>query len=251
MTAFGLWQTVEDELTPSSEDGRSHKGERRRGMNFWLDAGMTGVKEKTIRVMVVDAQAITREGLAAIIEKAAGMAVVAQAAEGTRALELYREHQPDVVLADIYLPGMGGIELIAALTAEFPRSRIITLTNRMGQEDIYRALRAGARSYLLKDTTREELLRTIRSVHAGQRLLSGAVSAHLAARVADSDLTPRELDVLRLILKGQSNKMIAATLKIAESTVKGHVNNILSKMGVNDRTHAVTTALRRGIIHLD
>jgi DNA-binding NarL/FixJ family response regulator len=204
-----------------------------------------------IRVLIVDDSIIVREGLMAIINGEADMSVVGEAADGPQAVELFRQQRPDLMLTDLRLPIMNGVEVSSAILKEFREGRIIVLTDYAGNEDIYRALKAGARSYLLKSTTRKELLETIRAVHAGHFLLPSQVAARLAERVGNSHLTIREHEVLELIVRGGSNKEIAAALAITEGTVKGHVNSILSKMGVSDRTQAATTALRRGIVHLN
>jgi two-component system NarL family response regulator len=179
------------------------------------------------------------------------MTVVAEAANGRQALEFFRQHRPDVTLMDLRMPEMDGIEAITAIRKEFPDSRFIVLTTFDGDEDIYRALQAGARSYLLKDMLQDGLIEAIRAVHAGQRRIPAQVANRLAERMDRTELTSRELEVLRLIVEGKSNKEIAAQLSIAEGTVKIHINNILSKLGVTDRTQAATFALKRGIIHLD
>jgi two-component system NarL family response regulator len=204
-----------------------------------------------IRILLADDHAVVREGLAAMISRRADMQVVAEAENGARAVELARQHQPDVILMDLRMPEMGGVEAIGHIRAERPEARIIVLTTYDGDEDIYRALQAGAKAYLLKDTPRDELLDAIRAVHAGQKRLPPEVAAKLAERITAEPLTPRELDVLRLIVAGMSNKEIGAALNIAEGTVKIHVNGLLGKLGVSDRTQAVTEALRRGIVHLD
>jgi two-component system NarL family response regulator len=204
-----------------------------------------------IRILLVDDHAVVREGLAAMISRRADMQVVAEAENGARAVELARQHKPDVILMDLRMPQMSGVEALARIRAEQPEARVIVLTTFDGDEDIYRALQAGARAYLLKDTPRDELLEAIRAVHAGQKRLPLEVAAKLAERVTAPELTPRELEVLRLIVAGNSNKEIGAVLSIAEGTVKIHVNNLLGKLGVADRTQAVTEALKRGIVHLD
>ncbi|MGQ0603451.1 MAG: response regulator [Anaerolineales bacterium] len=204
-----------------------------------------------LRILLADDHAVVREGLAAMISRRADMQVVAEAENGQRAVELARQHQPDVILMDLRMPVMGGVEAITHIRAEQPEARIIVLTTYDGDEDIYRALHAGAGAYLLKDTPRDELLDAIRAVHAGQKRIPFEVAAKLADRLTAYPLTPRELDVLRLIVAGKSNKEIGAALTIAEGTVKIHVNSLLGKLGVADRTQAVTEALRRGIVHLD
>lgn len=177
--------------------------------------------------------------------------VVAEAANGAQAVELFRKLKPDVVLMDLRMPVMSGVEATQAIRREFPDARVVVLTTYDGDEDIYRALQAGALSYLLKDMYFEELAEAIRAAHLGRRRLPPVVAERLAGRVAGSELTSRELDVLRLVAKGKSNKEIAQSLGISEPTVKTHVNNILSKLGVDDRTHAAVAALQRGIIHID
>lgn len=211
----------------------------------------TAIKENAIRILVVDDHSVVREGLTAIIDRQRDMQVIAEAGNGQQAVEQFRLHMPDVTLMDLRMPLMNGVETIIALRKEFPGSRFIVLTTYDGDEDIYRALQAGAVGYLLKDVFREELLEGIRAVHAGRRCLPTVIATRLAERMAGNDLTARETAVLQLIARGKSNKEIATALTITEGTVKGHVNNILSKLGVNDRTGAVTTALQRGIVHLD
>jgi two-component system NarL family response regulator len=213
---------------------------------------MSQAKAGAIRILIADDHPVVREGVAAMIERRPDMTVVAEAATGREAVAAYRAAQPDVVLMDLRMPEMTGVEAIGAIRGEFPGARIIVLTTYDGDEDIYRGLQAGARAYLLKDAPRDELLDAIRAVHAGQSRIPPAVAARLAERVlAGPQLTARELEVLRGIVAGRSNKEIGAALSIGEGTVKAHVNNILGKLGVNDRTQAVTTALQRGIVHLD
>ena len=208
-------------------------------------------KDKPIRVLIADDHFVVRMGLAAVITTQPDMTVVAEAANGRQALEFFRQHRPDVTLMDLRMPEMDGIEAITAIRKEFPDSRFIVLTTFDGDEDIYRALQAGARSYLLKDMLQDGLIEAIRAVHAGQRRIPAEVANRLAERMDRTELTSREIEVLRLIVEGKSNKEIAAQLSIAEGTVKIHINNILSKLGVTDRTQAATFALKRGIIHLD
>lgn len=202
----------------------------------------------SIRILVVDDHPVVREGLSAILNSQPDMTVVAEATDGQRAVDLYRIHRPEVTLMDLRLPKMSGIEATAAIRRRFPDARIMVLTNFDGEEDIYSALQAGARSYLLKSVSREELLSTVRTVAAGGCSIPPAVAERLAQRIHKSDLTSRELDVLRRIVAGSSNKQIAAALGITEATVKTHVNSILAKMCVSDRTGAAIAAIRRGIV---
>ena len=210
---------------------------------------MAGTTEITI--LTVDDHPLIRDGLAAVIGRESGMRVVAEAGDGEDALEQYRAHQPSIVLMDLRLPVMDGVEAIQAIRAEFPAARIIALTTYEGDEDIYQALAAGASGYLLKDMLRTELIETIRKVHQGFRGIPPAIAAKLAVHTPRIGLTPRELEVLRLMAEGKSNPEIATALGRAEGTMKIHVQNILQKLGAADRTQAVTLALRRGIIHLD
>jgi DNA-binding NarL/FixJ family response regulator len=212
---------------------------------------MTASLKKRIRVMVVDDHFVVRMGLTGSINVEMDMVVDAEISTGEQAVAAYRQRRPDIVLMDLKLPGMSGIEATKAICDEFPGAPIIMLSTHDGEEDIYRSLQAGARAYLLKTAARDELIDTIRSVHAGERCISPTVGARLAERMTHPDLTARELGVLQLIVKGKSNKEIASELSIAEVTVKLHVGHILTKLRVNDRTQATTTALQRGIIHLD
>ena len=203
-----------------------------------------------IRIIVIDDQAVVRQGFVSLIGTVPDMLVVAQGNNGHEAIALYREHRPDVVLMDLRMPLMGGVEAIAAIRREWPDAKVIVLTTYDGDEDIYRSLQAGAQGYLLKDMFFEELESAIRAVHAGGRKIPGVVAERLAERMGGADLTSRELEVLKLIVRGLSNKEIGAALGISEATVKSHINSILSKLGVTDRTQAATTALQRGIVHL-
>jgi DNA-binding NarL/FixJ family response regulator len=203
-----------------------------------------------IHVLCVDDHPLLREGIAALIGNQADMEVVAEASTGREALEQFRQHRPDITLMDLQMPEMSGIDAMIAIRGEFPDARIIVLTTHAGDVQISRALKAGARGYLLKGLLRKELLDTIRAVHAGQRRLSSEVAAEIAEHVNDGVLTPREVDVLRLVAGGNPNKEIAAQLSLTEETVKSHIRSILSKLDANDRTHAVAIGLRRGIIQL-
>jgi len=208
------------------------------------------VDPSTIRILSVDDHPLLREGVAALVASQSDMKLVAEASTGREALEQFRKHRPDLTLMDLEMPDMNGIEAMIAICAEFPEARIIVLTTYKGDVQVLRALKAGARAYLLKGLLRKELLETIRAVHAGKKRISPEVAAQLADHVADDTLTAREIEVLRLIAAGDANKLIAGQLSITEETVKSHVGNILSKLGANDRTHAVTIGLKRGIIEL-
>ena len=203
-----------------------------------------------IRVLAVDDHPLLREGIAALIGSEADMELVGEGSNGREALDLFRKYQPDITLMDLQMPEMSGIDAISAIRGEFPEARIIMLTTHPGDVQVSRALKAGARAYLLKSMLRKELLQTIRAVHAGQKRLSSEIAAEIAEHATDSGLTPREIDVLRLVAVGNANKEIGAQLSLTEATVKSHVKNILDKLGANDRTHAVTIALKRGIIDL-
>ena len=203
-----------------------------------------------ISIMVIDDQAVVRQGFVALINTVADMEVIAEGINGQQAIELYREHRPQVTLIDLRMPVLGGVEAISVIRQEFPEARLIVLTTYDGDEDIYRSLQAGARGYLLKDVFFEELETAIRNVQAGSRHIPAAIAERLAERMAGSDLTSREMEVLELIVRGQSNKEIGVSLNITEATVKSHINNLLSKLGVTDRTQAATTALQRGLVHL-
>lgn len=199
--------------------------------------------------MVIDDQAVVRQGLVALINTVADMTVVAEGTNGQEAIDLYRLHHPDITLIDLRMPVLSGVEAITAIRREFPDAHIIVLTTFDGDEDIYRSLQAGAQGYLLKDMFFEELDDAIRKVHAGFRRIPARVAERLAERMTGAALTAREVEVLTQIVRGKSNKEIGSLLKISEATVKSHINNILSKLGVTDRTQAATTALQRGIVH--
>jgi len=212
--------------------------------------GKTLETAKKIRIVVVDDQAVVRQGFVSLINTVADMEVIAEGTNGQQAIELFREHQPDVMLIDLRMPVLTGVEAIAAIRKESPGARMIVLTTYDGDEDIYRSLQAGAQGYLLKDVFFEDLEDAIRKVHAGSRRIPSVVAERLAERMSGSDLTGRELEVLQQIVAGRSNKEIGSHLNISEATVKSHINNILSKLGVSDRTQAATTALQRGLVHL-
>lgn len=203
-----------------------------------------------IRVLIVDDHSIVRQGLATIINRDPEMTVIAQAEDGQQAIDCFREYQPDVTLMDLRMPQVGGVEAITAICAEFKLARIMVLTTYDGDEDIYRGLQAGAKGYLLKDAKPNELLNAIRTIHRGQQYIPPSVGAKLVQRMSNPELSERELDVLRLMAQGMSNLEIGTALSIGESTVKSHVNRILSKLGVNDRTQAVIVAVKRGIVSL-
>jgi DNA-binding NarL/FixJ family response regulator len=203
-----------------------------------------------IRILIVDDHPTLREGLALIIESQPDLQVVAEAGTGKQAITLFEEHLPDITLMDLGLPDIHGIEVIKRLRAQHSEARIIVLTTYLGDVQALRALQAGASGYLLKATLRRDLLDTIRAVHAGQRYVQSDVASELAQHAADQRLTEREIEVLKLIAKGCSNKLVADRLAITEDTVKGHVRNILEKLKANDRTHAVTIALHRGYFEL-
>ncbi len=200
--------------------------------------------------MVIDDQAVVRQGLVSLIGTVPDMTVIAEGTNGQQAIELYRKHRPDVTLIDLRMPIVNGVEAITTIRREFPDARLIVLTSYDGDEDIYRSLQAGAQGYLLKDMFFEELEDAIRKVHAGSKRIPAQVAERLAERMSGSQLTGRELEVLKQIVRGNSNREIAAALKISEATVKSHINSILSKLGVTDRTQAATTALQRGLVHL-
>jgi len=203
-----------------------------------------------IRVLTVDDHALIREGIAALIANQKDMSLVGEASNGREAVEQFRLHRPDVTLMDLQMPEMNGIDALIAIRSEFSDARIIVLTTYAGDALCKRAMKAGAQAYILKGNVRKDLLDTIRAVRAGKKILHAEVAAELATHAADDALSEREIEVLSLIAAGNSNKLVADELAISEDTVKGHVKSILSKLGVNDRTHAVTAALKRGIIEL-
>ena len=205
---------------------------------------------RPIRILLADDHPVLRQGIQALAADERDMEFIAEASNGREAIEQFRKHLPDITLIDLQLPDMNGIDAMIAIRNEFPDARFIILTTYAGDVQVSRALKAGARAYLLKSFLRKELLDTIRAVHAGQKRIPSDLATQVADHIADDSLTVREIEVLRLIAAGNANKLIADQLSIAEETVKGHVKNILSKLGANDRTHAVTIGLKRGIIEL-
>jgi two-component system NarL family response regulator len=205
----------------------------------------------SIRVLVVEDHHVVRQGLVALLNVADGLEVVGEAADGVEAITQFRKHQPDITLVDLRLPRLSGVDVIERIRMETPQARFIVLTTYDGDEDIYRALQAGARAYLLKGMTSEELIATIHSVHSGKSYIPPAIAAKLAERLGTEELTPRELDVLEQIVRGKCNNDIATELKISESTVKTHINRLLGKLGVADRTQAATSAIQRGLVPLE
>jgi len=209
------------------------------------------VPNTPIRVLVVDDHPMVRAGLTATISPEPDMTVVASASTGKEGLEQFRQHQPDVTLMDLRMPEMGGVEAINTIRAEFPSAKIIVLSTYQGDEDIFRALEAGAATYLLKDTLAEKMIGVIREVASGGRPILPEVAQRLTSRMFQGVLTAREMEVLHLMATGKRNKEIAGDLGISDETVQGHVKNILAKLSVHDRTEAVAVAIRRGIVHLD
>ena len=203
-----------------------------------------------IRILCVDDHALVRDGIASLLGSQADMQVVAEAGTGLDALEEFRKHRPDITLMDLRMPDMNGIDVMAAILRDYPNARFIILTTYSGDVEIVRALRAGAQAYLLKGHLRKELFDTIRAVHAGRKRIPPEIASQIAIHTADSNLSSREIGVLQLIAAGNANKLVADKLSISEDTVKGHVKSILSKLAAHDRTHAVTIAIKRGIIEL-
>ncbi|MFL6600481.1 MAG: response regulator [Steroidobacteraceae bacterium] len=201
-----------------------------------------------IRILTVDDHPLLREGIAAVIEGQPDMTLAAEATNGLEAIEAFRKHRPDVALMDLRMPDMNGIEAIRAIRTEFPTARIVVLTTYAGDVQALGALKAGASGYLLKSMLRKDLLETIRMVHAGKRRIPPEIASEIAEHAADDALTEREIDVLRRVGSGNSNKQIAAQLEISEGTVKAHMKSILPKLGAQDRTHAVMIAVKRGIL---
>src|SRR5436189_495061 len=207
-------------------------------------------KANVIRVLVAEDHTVVRDGLVAIIKQEADMDVVAETGDGQQAAELWKKHRPDITLMDLRMPGLDGVNAIYQIRAAEPNARIIVLTTYDGDEDIYRGMRAGAKSYLLKDVRREDLFQCIREVHAGGSFLPASVAAKLAERMPAEELTPREVEVLRLLAEGKPNKLIGTTLSVTEVTVKSHVQSVFRKLNVLSRTEAIAVASRRGLLHL-
>lgn len=205
---------------------------------------------RQIRILTVDDHPMLREGVAAVIEAQPDMVLVAEATNGRDAIETFRAHRPDVTLMDLQMPDMNGIDAINAIRSEFPNARIVVLTTYKGDVQALRALKAGASGYLLKSMLRKELLETIRAVHAGKRRIPAEIAMEIAEHAADDVLSAREIEVLQRVAVGSANKQIAVQLSISEETVKAHMKSILAKLDANDRTHAVTIALNRGIISI-
>jgi DNA-binding NarL/FixJ family response regulator len=209
------------------------------------------VKKETIRVLVVEDHHVVRQGLVSLLNVVDGIKVVGEAADGVEAIAQFRKHQPNITLIDLRMPRMGGVDVIQRVRSETPQARFIVLTTYDGDEEIHRALQAGARAYLLKGMTTQDLIATIRTVHSGNMYIPPAIAQKLAQRVGTKELTAREFDVLEQIVRGKSNREAASELEISETTVKTHVNSLLGKLRVADRTQAVTAAIRRGFVELE
>ena len=227
-----------------------------RNTEIIAGAPQSGIKRRTpgrrdcIRILIADDHTVVRDGLAAIVKQEHDMEVVAETGDGREAVELWKKHRPDVTLMDLRMPGLDGVNAIYAIRAADPAARIVVLTTFDGDEDIYRGMRAGAKSYLLKDVRREELFQCIRQVHGGGTFVPPAIAAKLAERLPAEELTPRELEVLRLLAAGKPNKGIGADLAITEVTVKSHVQSLFRKLNVLSRTEAIAVATRRGLLRM-
>jgi DNA-binding NarL/FixJ family response regulator len=215
-----------------------------------MSTGHSSIKG-SIRIMTVDDHPLLRQGIATLIESEPDMELVAEACDGEEAVAQFRLHRPDVTLMDLQMPNVNGTEAISRIRSEFSDAKILVLSTYAGDVQIMRAIKAGARGYLLKGNVRTELLEAIRAVHSGRKRIPPEIAAELADHAAEDQLSSREIEVLRLVGAGHPNKQIADKLSIGETTVKNHISNILSKLGANDRTHAVTIALQRGIIELE
>jgi DNA-binding NarL/FixJ family response regulator len=209
-----------------------------------------GSNPGSIRILAVDDHPLLREGIAALVKGEPDMELVAEASDGEEAIEQFRRYRPDVTLMDLQMPNLNGTEAISRIRNEFPNAKIIILSTYSGDVQVLRAIKAGARGYIVKAHVHRELLDAIRSVHAGHKRIPAEIAAKLAQHAADDELSSREMDVVRLVAFGNANKEIACKLSIAETTVKSHIRSILSKLGANDRTHAVTIGLKRGILEL-
>jgi DNA-binding NarL/FixJ family response regulator len=206
---------------------------------------------ETIKVLAVDDHPLVRKGIASILSNESDMQLVGEAGSGREAVDLFRQHHPDVTLMDLRMPEMDGVQATQAIRKEFPEARIIALTSYDGDQDIYRALEAGVRGYMLKEMVHTDVLRAIRTVHSGKRLMPQEVAERLSEYFPQVALTPREVEVLGYVARGLANKEIADLLGTASGTIKMHIQNILEKLGASDRTHAVTIAIQRGILHLE
>lgn len=222
----------------------------RGAQGFAMEKKSKTAFRKQIRAVIADDHPVVREGLRALISSQQDMEVVGEAANGKQAVHQFFLHRPDVLLLDLRMPEMNAIEAIHAILERAPKAKIIVLSTYNGEEDIYQAMKAGAKAYLLKDSPREQLLESIRSVHAGRLSISPSIGVRLAARFRGPDLTDREVDIARLLVAGKTNKEIGASLKITEGTVKVHIRHVLNKLGAGGRTEAIRIALERGIVHL-